>query len=146
MRKGTSHPLSQEKHVVYWLEAVTQEQRTTVSVISQITAIQEIFQQTVTWIWSERIILLLFFFLECSIFINYKVLKISSLICQWTMKENTCENLLTANVTYTTMYGFCFIDTITFLNKYLAPPPPHQILLISWNFRGGLLWSFLVFL
>ena len=76
-----------------------------------------------------------FFFLECSIFINYKVLKISSLICQWTMKENTCENLLTANVTYTTMYGFCFIDTITFLNKYLAPP--HQILLISWNFRGG---------
>ena len=51
------------------------------------------------------------------------------------MKENTCENLLTANVTYTTMYGFCFIDTIAFLNKYLAPPPPppppHQILLIS---------------
>lgn len=50
------------------------------------------------------------------------------------MKENTCENLLTANVTFWTyikMYGFCVIDTITFLHNYLATLSPHQILLIS---------------
>lgn len=31
LRKGTSRPLSHEKHVVYWLEAETQEQSTVVS-------------------------------------------------------------------------------------------------------------------